>query len=242
MFKLQIKILFLIFISTNINAQDGQLELIKKWRSPDGRNIDYYYVSDNKNPDEVPNIKIVGTLYINEEFQPTQIFTTGGEVFEGLFMRYNAFHDLMEFKEFVTDHDSLIGYLKKTPDLILKIGEQVFDFVTQTSNADNGTYFEVLYRGLNVKLYKKTNKRFTEARIARTSFETDFPRRYQDRHTYFFVTTNGKHVELKGSQNKLLTLINYRKEELKKFIQQQKLELSEENDLKKLIIHLDSLL
>ncbi len=242
MLKLHFKTLFFILICCNLTAQDNQLEFFKKWRSPDGRNIDVYYMSDNRNLDDAPYIRTIGTPYINENFQQTTIYTTGGEVYEGLFMRFNAYHEIMEFKEFLTDHDSLIGFLNKTPDLILKIGDQEYDFVFHPKDTENGSYFEVLFRGLNVNLYKKTDKRFTEGRIARTSFEIDSPRRFLDRHSYFYLSPTGELIELKGSQARKLNAINLEKIELQKFIQLNKLNLNEEKDLIKLIVHLDTLL
>lgn len=242
MFKLVFTFFTLIFLTGNVWSQNRQLELVKKWRSPDGRNIDFYYVSDNKNPDEIPNLKTVGSPYIHQDFQPAVIYTIHGEVFDGLVMRYNAYLDLMEFKEFITDDDTLISYLNKTPKLMFKIGTQIYDFVPGSGKVENGTYYEVLFRGTHVSLYKKTHKKFTEGRIARTSYETDFPRRYKDSYTYYFVNPNGKLKEFKGSEKKFLNTLNLKEVELQKYIQQQKINHNEEQGYIKIVSYLDSLL
>jgi hypothetical protein len=231
-----------IFLFDVCSAQVLNRDITKKWRSPDGRNISLFYVSDNLNPEEIPNLEIVGSPYINEDFQESFIYTYDGQVHGGLVMRYNAYLDIMEFKEFLSDHDSLINYIEKTPDLIFNIGKQVYDFIPYYDNLEKGTYMELLLRGVTVDLYKKTNKKYIEARIARTSFEIDYPRRFQDIHSYFFVSPEDNFFELKGSKKIILNTIQLKKVELQQYIRLHKLNLDLESDLLKLIIYLDSLL
>jgi len=213
-----------------------------KWRSPDGRNIDLLYVNRTGNIPQQPKIKTVGSPYEDATFNPGMLYNDDETFQVNLFARYNIMDDVIEIKNTVSDHDSLIKFLIKTPDLSLKIDEKVYDFVPFSGNIEDGAYFEILFRGNNVDLYKKHSKKFIEGRIARTSYEVDFPQRFVDENAYFFVTNEGKMIEFPSSSNKKLDVIPYKKQELNKYIKEKKLQINEEKDLINLIRYLDSLL
>ncbi len=229
------------FTSVLVVAQEP-FEQYTKWRSPDGRNIDLLYVNSSSNRAEMPDIKTDGSPYINKEFQPSVIYLNDGTALSDIFLRFNAFENQMEFKESLIDDDSLIKIVNKTPDFIIKIADTFYDFVPFSGSIEKGIYFEILFRGEKVDLYKKTTKKFTEAKIARTSFEVDFPRRFKDQFDYFFVNPQGKLVEIKGSEKKKIDSFGFMSKELNQYVKEYKTNLNEEKDLIKLVEYLDSLL
>lgn len=234
-------VLAAIFMGNVIYAQ-FPLEDFSRWRSPDGRNIDLIYVNRTGNIPQMPHIKTVGSPYEDATFKPGKLYNDDETFQVSFFARYNVMDDVIEIKNTISEPDSLIKFLIKTPDLSVKIDDKVYDFVPFSGKVEDGAYFEILFRGDKVDLYKRHSKKFIEGRIARTSYEVDFPQRFLDENTYFFVTNEGKMIEFPSSSNKKLEAIPYKKQELNKYIKEKKLQLNEEKDLINLINYLDSLL
>ncbi len=218
------------------------LDKFTKWRSPDGRNIDVIYVNRTGNVPQIPNSKTIGSPYVDEEFKPSSLYNDDASFTISMFARYNVMDNVIEIKNALADNDSLIKLLNKTPDLYVKIDTHVFDFVPFSGKTEDGVYFEVLFRGNAIDLYKKHTKKFIQGKIARSSFEVDFPERFIDENNYFFVTKEGNLIELPDTHNKIRNAIPYKNPVLDKYIKQNKLELKEEKDLIKMMTFLDSLL
>jgi len=190
----------------------------------------------------MPEVKTVGSPYVNKEFQSAVIYLNDGTALTDLFLRFNAYKNQMEFKESLNEEDSLIRIVKKTPEFTIKIADRFYDFVPFSGSIEKGQYFEILYRGEQVDLYKRITKKFTEARIARTSFEVDFPRRFKDQFDYFFVNPQGKLIEISVSEKKKIAAFGSRSKELNHYLKENKINLDEEKDLLKLVRYLDLLL
>ncbi|WP_339610014.1 hypothetical protein [uncultured Planktosalinus sp.] len=161
------------------------VEHFNKWRSPDGRNIDFLYLSNSKTTAQYPRLEVIGSPFENDKFQPAYINKQDGSTFSPLFMRYNAYYDIMELKHATSEPDSLIMILEKTPEFTIHINDKKYLLLKEPNSNENLQYFEVLQTGNTLQLLKKTTKKFVEGKIARTSFEKDFPHRFNDHVTYY---------------------------------------------------------
>ncbi len=226
--KLIFTLLTMLLLSSNNFAQ-LPVEHFDKWRSPDGRNIDFLYISDSKTTPEYPKIKIVGSPFENNTFQPAILKKQDGTLFSQLFMRYNAYYDIMEIKNATSEPDSLIMILKKSPEFTIQIKDKHYLFIPESNIDEVGQYFEVLYNGKKTQLLKKTTKIFVEGKIARTSFEKDFPHRFNDKVTYFIKDENLK--ALPSSNSKKIAVIESINKEVVDYIKEKNLNLNDENSL-----------
>lgn len=218
----------MLLLSSNNFAQ-LPVEHFDKWRSPDGRNIDFLYISNSKTTPEYPRIKVVGSPFENNTFQPAILKKQDGTLFSQLFMRYNAYYDIMEIKNATSEPDSLIMILKKTSDFTIQIKDKHYQLIPESNTENKGPYFEVLYDGKKTQLLKKTAKTFVEGKIARTSFEKDFPHRFNDQVTYFIKDENLS--ALPRSNKKRITFFESVNKEVVNYIKEKNLNINEETSL-----------
>lgn len=172
---------------------------------------------------------LVGNVYKNDELWANNVA-----------LRYNAMADEMEIKESLTTDDSEAKVLTKSPDVYVKIINDIYVFAPYKGGIEGGGYFLVLFEGDKIGLFKKPKKRFTEAKKASTSITRDIPASFKDKPVYYIVDKNGKYFELPSSRNKKLKVFGKNKDAIKKYVQQYGLDLNEEKDLIRVIKHYDT--
>jgi hypothetical protein len=178
-------------------------------------------------------IKIQGSPYQDKMFARAKI----GKIDQAIFIRYNVFKD--EFEYITPKNDSLI--LDKIEDF----GEIVFANtnkkykLTTYINSENKLFYGYLvelYTKNKTLLYKKYNVSFTDEKLAKTTLEQDKPAKYNTSSPFYFIKYDDKiPTEFPTNKKGLLKLFPEKKEAIETFLKENKINFSDENDLKKVV-------
>jgi len=112
----------------------------------------------NQRPEVIQN-KIAGSVYLNDEFEEGDIYTTGNVRFTGIPMRFNAFQSEIE----VLMPDNKI-YVLSMSDKIIKVSLDSSDLVYTRFYSPEGEksgYLSLIYSAMSA-LYRRDYKVFKE--------------------------------------------------------------------------------
>lgn len=182
-----------------------------------------------------------GTPYNNPSYLVGNVYKGDELLANNVALRYNAMADEIEIKESITSNDEDAKLLTKSPDIYVKIVNDLFVFVPYKGGIENGGYFQVLFEGNTYDLFKKLVKDFIPPKTASTSLTRDTPAKFIDKPVYYIVTKNGKFYELPSSKNKKLKVFSENKEAVKSYVKEKGLDLNKEEDLLKVIKHYDTM-
>ena len=157
-----------------------------------------------------------GSPYFNDNFVLGNVYKGNELLAEDIPLRYNIFSNEIEVKESLEKGDEDAKPLTKSSEIFVKIDDTIIILVPFNGKDEDGSYFQVLFEGKKI------------------SFLTD-------KTTFFLQTKSGKMYELPKAKNKKLLVFGKYKEYLQEFARKNNLNLNKEEDLKKLIVHYDSL-
>lgn len=177
---------------------------------------------------------VIGSPFYVDEFQAGSIYENNELLSNGLFFRYNASHDHFEIKKNLDDDDDKIMFLSKTSKIHVKINKELFIYDENTKG-----YYQLLFLGNTVNLYKKVQKKYFPAKRARNSFERDILATYKDDFKYY-LNQGDDYTEIPSKKNKRLKFFGDRKTELVKYVSKYDLDIMNEEILIKVIRYLDS--
>ncbi len=177
--------------------------------------------------------------YANPNFLQGKIFQGDQLIKDDVPMRYNAYADEIEIKK--SPSDVSYGALTKSPDIFVKMFKDIYVFVPYEGSNEKGGYFNVLSDGKTYDLYKKTKAVYRAPQKAKTSYQKDMPPSFPKTVTYYLVQ-NGTFLEMPSGKSKILKMMDRKKNEMKKYIKENNIDLDKEADLIKTISYFDSLL
>lgn len=182
-----------------------------------------------------------GTPYGNPIFLLGSIYEKNQVIASNYALRYVAITDEIEVKETLYVEDKDIQALAKSPDLYVKIMNDMYVYVLENEVIASPGYFNVLFVGDNYNLYKKVLKKYYPAKKAQTSFEQDVLASFVDKPIYYLVTQNGKFIEFGSSKNKKFQAFEGKESEMKKYVNKAKLDINNEDDLIKIVQYYDTI-
>jgi hypothetical protein len=185
---------------------------------------------------------IEGSPYANESFLVGVINQEDKSVYDKILLRYNIFADEIEIKKSGNSSDSDYDALIKDPKSIVKIANSIYVFVPFEGSMEKGHYFTVVLEEIAFDLYKKTEVDYSKPYKAKTSYERDRPAKFTQKNSYYLVSKNGTFYELPDSKSKIIKVMSSKEVEVKSYIKKNKLDISSENDLVKLVKFYNSLL
>lgn len=203
--------------------------------------LDEFIKRQDKFVDYTDTESYIGTPYNNPSFLPGNIYENEKLLASNVALRYNAIADEIEVKESLETPISKARPLPKSPDVFVKIMNDIFVFAPYRGGIEGGGYFKVLYEGDKVSVFKKLNKKFSAAKPAKTSITRDILAKFEDKPIYYLVSKNGKFYELPTSRTKKLKVFGKNQEVIKTFIAKNKLNLNIEKDLIETIIYFNTL-
>lgn len=174
--------------------------------------------------------------YSNPNFVEGNIYQDDKILKSQVPMRYNAFSDEIEIASDGTNYSALM----KDPSIYVKIAKDIYVFIPYNGSNEKGGYFNIIADGKTYDLYKKTTSVFQAPVLASTSYGKDRPASFIKESKYYLMN-NGTLYELPNNSSKILKVMGAKKEEVKTFVKQNNLELSNETDLSKLVVYFDSL-
>jgi hypothetical protein len=182
---------------------------------------------------------IEGSPYYNEEFISGNIYYLD-KIYGNYPMRYNAFSDEVEIQRAGSNK---MESVYKSMSLSCDIESEKFvyaKYINQKGEAQEG-YLIRLNSSQKYILYEKKSKIYKEGKKAATSMHPSYPPKFEDKYEYFLSTDNGFPVYFKPSKKELAELFGQEKaSNIKNFIKQNKIKLTNKEDLMKLIEYLNS--
>lgn len=182
---------------------------------------------------------IKNEAYANPNFLQGNIYQEDKLLKSDVPMRYNSYADEIEIKK--NSSDVSYGALIKSPDIFVKIINDIYVFVPYEGSNEKGGYFNVLSDGKTYDLYKKTKAVYKEPKKGETSYERDTPPSFAKSVTYYLVQ-NGTFYEMPSNKSKVIKMMDKKKTEIKTYMSQNNIDLDKESDMIKLVSYFDSLL
>jgi len=188
------------------------------------------------NPD---NNEIEGSAYINKDFVAARISIVKNKVF---YARYNAFNDEIEIKG---ENDIIYGLDKKRKDILIHFSNpkqtyQAFDY--NLDNKDLFGYFTKLNFDSEMLLLRKERIIHVEEKISKTTYGTNKPAHFKRAKDKYFIKIGDKSaIELSKNKKDVAKLIPKFENEVLSFIKKNKIKLTNEKDLLKLVEYLNEL-
>ncbi|MFP2996183.1 hypothetical protein ABN763_09730 [Spongiivirga sp. MCCC 1A20706] len=181
-----------------------------------------------------------GSPYTNNEFQST-ILSYEGEKVGTIFYRYNALNEEVEIKQnnLPTEGIRALGRDKKINIIVENKPMSFKTFVDKKNNTLNG-YLISLVNGKKYELFKRINVKFTEGSASPNSFVKASPSRFSHFIEYYIQEKGVNRIdEIPLKNRKMVALLKNKEDGLKSYLSDNKLDISKENDLIKVVNHLN---
>jgi hypothetical protein len=194
-------------------------------------------ITDDNNYRFNPKVyDILGTPYLNNEFQPGKITTTDGAIIADLQLQYNACNDDLEFLQgeyrYAVDPKSNVGKAE--------FGGKVFSYRQyDIDGKTQGGFFEILTEGKVTLMVKYTVQFFEKEKPQ--PFVNPKPARFDPPIKQYYLSFDGAPAKLIQNKKKLLELFGNKMEEMESYISKNKLSVKEDESLKKIIVYYNAL-
>ena len=203
--------------------------------------LDNYIKRQNKDVNFKDTKTYKGTPYNNPSFLLGNIYKEGKLLADNLAIRYNAVADEMEVKQILNSDDENARVLAKSQDIYVKIVDDIYVFVPYQGGVENGGYFQVIFEGSQIALYKKHIKDFKPEKKATSSITKTLPAVFKDKPVFYLVTKSGKFYQMPKSRSKKLKVFGEKQNQMKAFTKQNNLDLNKQKDLLTAVIYFDTL-
>jgi hypothetical protein len=185
---------------------------------------------------------ITGSPYEENYFQPGFIYSNNELTASNIPMRYNIFADEIEINTSQDPNQQNINVLSKSPDIFVKIGADIFVYVENLSAQGQSGYFKVVHEGEHFDLYKKSRVNYVEKRFAETSYQQDQPARFDRTDTFYLVSNRGVFYELPNNRRRFAAVFKEHHKEIDSYVRSNRLDIRNENDLKKIVKYFNEIL
>ncbi|MGJ8664902.1 MAG: hypothetical protein ACSHW7_00920 [Patiriisocius sp.] len=193
--------------------------------------LDEYVKRSEKGIDFKDTNSYTGTPYNNPSYLNGSIYKNDKLLATNVGLRYNAIADEIEVKKSLTADDEDAKPLTKSPDIYVKIVNEIFVFVPYQGGIEGGGYFRVNYEGSQINLYEKLEKKFTPERKSKNTLTQSVPAKFKDELTYYIVTKTGKFYQMPKSKSKKFNVFGENKDLVKKYVKDNDLDMDNEKDL-----------
>ncbi len=180
------------------------------------------------------SVDVEGSKYIQDDFNMAIISIYSGYKFN---VKYNAYDDEMEVQG--KDNKSFaLNKNEKNAEITFlnnNITYGLFDYANSDGQKVPG-YFQKLTVGETVALLKKEKIMFVEEKVSKTGYDAYRPPQFKRLNDQFFIKLKESPVAIELPKNKknIASLFSNKKDEILKFIKENKIKTSKEEDLIKL--------
>lgn len=185
-----------------------------------------------------PGFTYEGSPFLFEDFRLGKVKLIDGKFIDSVNIKYNIDNRniiIPKDKEDISVHTPIneIIFLGPNPVKIISIPSVV------PINSPKSNVYEEIYKGEKFSLYKHLEVKFSESRKYNESAIT---RVYHNVHNYFIVYNDKKEELTKVSRNKnIVNFFNEKSKDVKAFIDKNKIDFKNDNDLKKIFEYANSL-
>jgi hypothetical protein len=196
--------------------------------------LDYTFLSQSTNNDD----QIKGSKYLNDDFARGQISDFNDKIFA---IRYDIYNDQMEFQA----GDGQIYVMNKnnvSREIVFldsKTRYKLFDYISDEGNTKSG-YFSILKSLGKYKILKKNRIIFIEAKESSTGYDAPHPATYKKtKNRHYIVFDNAPGVLIDTNKKKFSSLFKGQEKDVLNFIKKNKIKLSVDDDLIKVLNYLN---
>jgi len=209
----------------------------------DGRLISVFENLKNKTKgSKIKTEEISGSPYFEESFKTAQIVYFGEILKENIYIRYNAYSDEMEIakSESQTSSDDALIKNKKITCTLNGYSYKYLAYIKENEQPAVG-YVKELFKGNKFSLYVREIKEYKEGVKAKSSLERSFPPRFIDKTDYYIALGDGSLKQTKLSKKHIVNTLSSYEQEIKDFINLNKVKLRNSGDLIKLFNFLEEI-
>jgi len=199
------------------------------------------YITQQKISQPSHGYEYTGTPYAERSFQPGHVYRDGVLLASNVGLRYNALRDEFEIKKSLSSSNYAAKVLSQSEDIYVKISNKLYIYAPKHSEEEKGGYFQVIYKGESLSLYKKVSKTFIEGKKAINSIATDILPMYKEKETLYFVNAANEFIELPGSRNGKINYFSENKKLVKQHIREKKLNVNKVHDLIRLLTYYNTI-
>lgn len=191
------------------------------------------------------DLPTVGSVYLDESFAPCTIFYNE-ELVGNFFYRHNAYNDEIEIKDrqLTEEAESSLATLKELRLVDGKRNEELALMLYRNKEGEvrNG-YLYTLSEGKNYTLYFKNTVKFTEGTHPVSSMVRPTPNKFTHFTEYYYKPRDSKVAEYMVSKKAefLERVAKDLREQAKKYIKEEKINLKKQEDLVATFTYLNSL-
>ncbi len=184
----------------------------------------------------------IGSPYINPTFRPCKIYWRGEE-YGDFFYRYNALNDEVEIRAVADKGPTASLNLDKMLRVVDSQNKfSLLTLLTPKQGYRNG-YADLIFEGKNVNLYKRTKAKYTPGTKPANSLVRGTPDKFSHFAEYYFKPSDKEYAIFIERRSKKF-LENFeasKKDDLKVFMKENKVNLNDEKDLMVLFNYINSL-
>lgn len=179
-----------------------------------------------------------GSPYYPQEYYKATVFIKNGKTYSNIYVKLNLYENLVLYKE--PDGTELAATVTIQRIVFTDTASNIYNMVFENGfpsagKQNDGSYYQVLDSG-KTKLLKyywvdlSDIKGYGEASVKRVFEQKQF----------YYLLLGGKMTKLEKGQEALLSILTDKKEEIKKYIEKQKIKCRSEDDWKKVIAYYNS--
>lgn len=178
---------------------------------------------------------VEGSPYLKKEF--TQGFI--GNISQPVLLRYNSFKDEYEYKSV---SDSIFIIPKKTElNPVVTLGKKAFftNYFSENGEKSSGYLIEVYSK--KIKIFKNEKIILIPAEQPKNGYDSYKPARFKITNPKYYIQLNEDVVPFPKNKKALINLFPYKENEIIDFLKINKINLSKEEDMKKLVTFLETI-
>lgn len=184
---------------------------------------------------------VKGTPYYNREWTTGDILFTDDKQINHVKIKYNVYKDELEYLNKTSGHSFIVQRERIKGFLIMdSAGIKYFENIQVKPGKTEFTFAEVAYSG-SVKLFIKYKKTFTAADYKGAYSSGIKYDEYKDDKDYYVTLSNCEITRIKLNKKQVLELLSAKKAEIEQYINDKNPDLSNHEDVVKIMTYYDSL-
>jgi hypothetical protein len=232
----RIYIVTILFLSLSISNTFGQFSYSSSIIDP----YDFYHILQNSAKTKIDLSSVEGSPYEQETFVLGKAAEKLTNNSMNYYLRYNVYNDEIQMK-INLDDEKIVGLIKSLNHYAI-INNKEYHYMSYSDNNKNINegYFILISNDIKSSIYLKKIVKFKIGQPERDSFRKAIPSAFKNFEKFYYQKDRVL-FQLPTKKKEILLLFSDKKEDLKKFMKAEKINLKDEKDLIKLFKYYDSL-
>jgi hypothetical protein len=226
----------ILFLSLSISNTFGQFSYGSSIIDP----YDFYHIQQNSTKAKIDLSSVEGSPYEQETFVLGKVSEQLTNNSMNYYLRYNIYNDEIQMK-LNLDDEKIVGLIKSLNHYAV-INNKEYHYMSYSNNNKNINegYFILASNDTKNSIYLKKIVKFKEGQPEKDSFRKAIPSAFKNFERYYYQKDRVL-FQIPTKKKEILVLFSEEKEDLKKFMKTEKINLKDEKDLIKLFKYYDTL-